>query len=155
MSNHDEVEKVGYGKPPKQHRFQKGQSGNPSGRPKKRKPVQSMLTAFLNQKRTVERNGKKERLTRREILMNRIFLLGTDGHWQALKFMTEYDSRVIAGMEAKEIYENRQREREQNDEKFDEMFRRLLDEDEGEDEASEVEPTSQKPVAAKPEKLLG
>jgi hypothetical protein len=26
---------VGYGKPPKQTRFQKGTSGNPSGRPKK------------------------------------------------------------------------------------------------------------------------
>jgi hypothetical protein len=28
---------VGYGKPPKQHRFKKGQSGNPGGRPKKAK----------------------------------------------------------------------------------------------------------------------
>ena len=25
---------VGYGKPPKEHRFKKGQSGNPRGRPK-------------------------------------------------------------------------------------------------------------------------
>jgi hypothetical protein len=31
-------DEVGYGKPPKQHRFKKGQSGNPAGRPRKEKP---------------------------------------------------------------------------------------------------------------------
>lgn len=34
-------DEVGYAKPPKQHRFKKGQSGNPAGRPKKEKPSQS------------------------------------------------------------------------------------------------------------------
>jgi len=35
-----EAYEVGYGKPPKATRFQKGKSGNPSGRPKK--PAQSI-----------------------------------------------------------------------------------------------------------------
>ena len=34
---------VGYGKPPKQHRFKKGQSGNPRGRPKGAKSSKSTL----------------------------------------------------------------------------------------------------------------
>ena len=34
MTDDDEV---GYGKPPKKHRFKKGKSGNPAGRPKKEK----------------------------------------------------------------------------------------------------------------------
>lgn len=32
MAEDNEDDKVGYGKPPKQHQFKKGQSGNPSGK---------------------------------------------------------------------------------------------------------------------------
>ena len=36
---------IGYSKPPKQHRFKKGVSGNPAGAPKKQKR-RSMLPPF-------------------------------------------------------------------------------------------------------------
>ncbi|WP_312161119.1 DUF5681 domain-containing protein [Phenylobacterium sp.] len=34
----------GYGKPPPEHRFKKGQSGNPKGRPKKKRPPEEVPT---------------------------------------------------------------------------------------------------------------
>jgi hypothetical protein len=34
---------VGYGKPPKEHQFQPGRSGNPTGRPKKQPSMQSII----------------------------------------------------------------------------------------------------------------
>jgi hypothetical protein len=54
---------VGYGKPPKATRFQPGQSGNPSGRPKGVKGFQQELDAILQEKITVTINGKSRRIT--------------------------------------------------------------------------------------------
>jgi len=65
-SNHKcEGEDVGYGKPPKQFQFQKGQSGNPLGRPKKNKTNVELLNELLDVKVLV--NGKP--ISKREALM--------------------------------------------------------------------------------------
>lgn len=38
MADDDESDRTGYGRPPRSHQFKPGQSGNPAGRPRKKKP---------------------------------------------------------------------------------------------------------------------
>jgi hypothetical protein len=56
-------EGVGYGRPPKQHQFKKGQSGNPRGRPKKSgrkpKPGEIDIAAVLNAEFTLPDGERK------------------------------------------------------------------------------------------------
>lgn len=61
----------GYGKPPKNGQFKKGQSGNPKGRPKK--PSQPVSTAYLfrkiaNERVVVEAKSGREIMTGWEAL---------------------------------------------------------------------------------------
>ncbi|HUO91402.1 MAG TPA: DUF5681 domain-containing protein [Rhizomicrobium sp.] len=55
---------VGYGKPPKHTRWQKGQSGNPKGRPKRNRDVTALVSALLEE-RVVVRKGKTTKKMRR------------------------------------------------------------------------------------------
>lgn len=63
MSHDNANEGVGYGRPPKQHRFKKGQSGNPRGRPKKSgrrpKPGEIDVAAILNAEFTLPDGERK------------------------------------------------------------------------------------------------
>lgn len=45
MSDEDDDDSVGYGRPPKAHQFKKGQSGNRNGRPRKAKPARRLSTS--------------------------------------------------------------------------------------------------------------
>ena len=49
---------VGYGKPPKEHRFPKGRSGNVSGRPNSKKSGLTDISGLLNEPVKVKAGGK-------------------------------------------------------------------------------------------------
>jgi hypothetical protein len=62
--------KVGYRKPPVGKRFKKGQSGNPGGRSTKTAPA--VLVRTLNEQVVVTAKGRREKTTRREVIIVRL-----------------------------------------------------------------------------------
>src|SRR5947207_11579881 len=84
------VKKGGYGKPPKDKQFQKGKSGNPSGRPKKDKMFKSVSRVIRdNLLEEVEGmvNGKRRKMLRLEAIIAKQVSNALKGNIQAAKFL--------------------------------------------------------------------
>lgn len=80
---------VGYGKPPKHTQFQKGQSGNPSGKSKKEISIKAKLMQIASEDITVQKNGKSQPMTHLEAMVFTVFAKALKGDLRAVKFITE------------------------------------------------------------------
>jgi len=76
-------DKVGYGRPPKKHRFKKGKSGNPKGRPKGGKGLKTDLKEELASKITVKIAGKEHTGTKQRLMLKAITLRAAAGDTRA------------------------------------------------------------------------
>ena len=78
---------VGYGKPPVEHRFQKGRSGNPSGRPKHQPSFAEQIRKALNTKIVVAERGKRRRIAKSEAAFTQLVNQAASGDKRALTIL--------------------------------------------------------------------
>jgi len=80
---------VGYGKPPIDTQFKKGQSGNPAGRPKGQRNVATALQAALNERVTIVENGQRKSITKLEASMKQVVNRAAAGESVAIKLLLQ------------------------------------------------------------------
>ena len=76
---------VGYGKPPKQHQFKPGQSGNPKGRPKGTRNLKTDLAEELGQMVKITENGDKRSLSKQRVMIKTLVAKAAKGDPRATK----------------------------------------------------------------------
>jgi hypothetical protein len=80
---------VGYGKPPRHTRFEKGQSGNPRGRPKGSKNLPTLLTEALNEPVVVAENGRRRKITMRQAIIKQLVKRSATADLRAMKILLD------------------------------------------------------------------
>jgi hypothetical protein len=73
-------QKVGYGKPPREHQFAPGKSGNPRGRPRGAKGLKAELTEEMNEWVTITSDGKQRRVRKRRIIIKALAAKAAKGN---------------------------------------------------------------------------
>ena len=81
--------KVGYGRPPVEHQFAKGQSGNRAGRPKGSRSMSSVIAAGLSERVTVTLNGKRRSITKLEAAVTQLANKAAAGDRHAAKLIID------------------------------------------------------------------
>jgi len=88
-------EKVGYRKPPRRTRFKKGQSGNPSGRPRRTDRPFADLMAELDQVVEVTEGGRRRRFTKLRLLYKSLTNSAIKGDTRAANILIALSARAI------------------------------------------------------------
>lgn len=97
-------DEVGYGRPPREHQFKPGQSGNPKGRPKGTRNEATILQDVLNRKITVRDGGKPRKIPVIEGIVLRIIEDSLKGNTKSASFiLNRYAAMVSGELPASEI----------------------------------------------------
>jgi Family of unknown function (DUF5681) len=86
---------VGYAKPPKNTQFQKGVSGNPTGRPKKAANFHSIFMKEAESLMTINDNGQRRRISKLEGIAKQLHNKALTGNIPALRMYIALYPQVL------------------------------------------------------------
>lgn len=86
---------VGYKKPPKSNRFQRGASGNPKGRPKKARDFDTELLREANSLITANEGGERKRISKLQGVVIQLTNKAMTGNVQALRIYLGLIQRAL------------------------------------------------------------
>jgi len=91
----DDHGKVGRGRPPAQHQFQRGKSGNPRGRPKGARNLAIELTEELNQKVRIREGDKESYISKQRAIIKAMVAKALKGDTRAALTVLTVRARLI------------------------------------------------------------
>ena len=81
---------VGYGKPPQEHRFKPGQSGNPNGRPRGAKSVDQVFREVVDQQVDIKVRGATRRVSIFEAVFHKTAEAALQGNLRAMQILLDH-----------------------------------------------------------------
>ena len=80
---------VGYGRPPRHTRYEKGRSGNPKGRPSGAKNLSTLFIEALDETVIIAENGGRRKISKRQAIVKQIVNKAAKGDWRCTKLLLE------------------------------------------------------------------
>jgi hypothetical protein len=81
---------IGYGKPPRHTRFQKGQSGNSRGRPRGSKNFTTVAEEALREPVAINENGRRKRATKMEVIFKQLVNKAAKGDHRSTQLLISF-----------------------------------------------------------------
>jgi Family of unknown function (DUF5681) len=85
---------TGYKHPPVKSRFKKGRSGNPRGRPKESRNVDTVLSEVLNQQVTFKAGGRAKPMNKGDALIKRLLNMASKGDRRAVDAVINFLGKI-------------------------------------------------------------
>ena len=95
---------VGYGKPPQHTQFQKGQSGNPSGKSKKSTSIESELKKLLKNEVIVTLGGEQVAMTNCQAIGHVLVTKAKKGDLASIKYVLEKTGADLSDVPTSQAY---------------------------------------------------